>query len=90
MHRVDLVIRGRVQGVGFRYFVLRRAQRLGLCGWVRNRDDGAVEVEATGARDTLGILIAALREGPTGSVVTEINESWSEGGTPQAGFRIVG
>ena len=58
------VVSGRVQGVGFRWFVEREAATLGITGWVRNRDDGRVEVMATGTREQLSALDARLREGP--------------------------
>lgn len=59
-----LVVTGRVQGVGYRYFVVRQAERLGVVGWVRNREDGAVELEAEGEAAALGRLVEALWEGP--------------------------
>ena len=52
MHRVRVEVRGRVQGVGFRAYVVRRSRALSLTGWVRNREDGSVEVEAEGFRLT--------------------------------------
>ncbi len=58
------LVRGRVQGVGFRWFVLKRARHLGLCGWVRNLAEGAVEVQAKGGEQQLEDLEAALRSGP--------------------------
>ena len=58
------LVRGRVQGVGFRWFVEREARMIGVCGWVRNRDDGAVEVLASGTDEQLGTLYDKLREGP--------------------------
>jgi acylphosphatase len=58
------VIHGRVQGVGFRYFVERHAQRLGLRGWVRNLPDGSVEVEASGPKEALDELEGLLWRGP--------------------------
>ena len=58
------VIRGRVQGVGFRWFVEREAHTLGIAGWVRNNADGSVEVLAQGTRDQLSTLSSRLREGP--------------------------
>jgi acylphosphatase len=90
MHRLHLVIRGQVQGVGFRYFVVRHATTLGLAGWVRNRPDGAVEVEAEGPRSALEALQAGVRRGPSAATVTEMDESWSEGEAHHRGFRILG
>jgi acylphosphatase len=58
------LVRGPVQGVGFRWFVEREAQLIGVGGWVRNRDDGAVEVLASGTDEQLGTLYDKLREGP--------------------------
>ncbi len=66
------LVRGRVQGVGFRYFVTRRAQAAGLAGWARNLPDGTVEVVARGTDDQLASLEIALQEGPPRSVVTDI------------------
>jgi acylphosphatase len=90
MHCLHLLIRGRVQGVGFRYFVLRRAQALGLAGWVRNRADGAVEVEAEGTRAALEALVGAVRHGPTGARVTAVDETWSEREAVHRGFQVGG
>lgn len=59
-----IVIHGRVQGVGFRWFVARRAQELGLTGWVRNRRDGVVEAEVAGDEAALERFEAAVRQGP--------------------------
>jgi acylphosphatase len=71
---LHVAVRGRVQGVGFRWFVRERARRLGLAGWVRNQHDGSVEVAARGAADALRALEAALREGPDGAYVMSIDE----------------
>jgi acylphosphatase len=90
MHCVHLVIRGRVQGVGFRYFVVRRAATLGLGGWVRNRQDGVVEVQAEGPRGALESLLAAVRRGPTGARVTMVDEAWSERDASHQGFQVLG
>lgn len=65
-------IYGTVQGVGFRWFVRQRARVLGLSGFVRNCDDGAVLVEARGALDRLDALESALRTGPAGALVSEV------------------
>jgi acylphosphatase len=74
--RLQAVVEGRVQGVGFRYFVEEQAMMLELKGWVRNRWDGSVEVVAEGERQTLEKLLAALRRGPRASAVTEVQVMW--------------
>jgi acylphosphatase len=68
------LVRGRVQGVGFRYYAQRAADKLGLRGYVRNLDDGRVEVYATGPLDKLSDLSAALRSGPRFSDVRGVDE----------------
>lgn len=75
--RLHGVIRGDVQGVGFRYFLIRRAEGLGLKGWVTNRDDGAVEFVAEGRRRELEQLERAAREGPRMARVTAVEVKWS-------------
>ena len=57
-------VRGRVQGVGYRYFVLREAEERGVTGYVRNLPDGSVEVVAEGGDETLSDLEGRLRDGP--------------------------
>jgi acylphosphatase len=69
------VVRGRVQGVGFRWFVEREAHVLGIAGWVRNNADGAVEVLAQGTREQLSALSARLHEGPRAARVDQVQES---------------
>ena len=66
------VVSGRVQGVGFRWFVEREAATLEITGWVRNRDDGSVEVMATGTSEKLSALHRRLREGPRAARVDEV------------------
>ena len=66
------LVSGRVQGVGFRWFVEREAATLGLTGWVRNREDGRVEVMATGSREQLAALHARMRQGPRAARVDEV------------------
>jgi acylphosphatase len=68
------LIKGRVQGVGFRWFVHREAAELGLRGWVRNTDSGHVEVVASGDPEILAELKAALRKGSRGSRVDAVLE----------------
>jgi acylphosphatase len=78
MERLHAIVRGDVQGVGFRYFVQRRAQQLGLRGWVRNNDDGTVELVAEGTRQQLEELKRALEEGPRLARVDRVETRWSE------------
>jgi acylphosphatase len=65
-------IRGRVQGVGFRWFVREHARALALAGWVRNLGDGSVELVASGPDDALRELLSLLKEGPPGARVHEV------------------
>lgn len=69
------IVSGVVQGVGFRYFVLRQAERLGITGWVRNLPDGRVEVVAAGAPEPMAELEGALHGGPSRSRVTGVEKS---------------
>ena len=87
MNRVHLIVHGRVQGVGFRYFVTREARALGLAGTVRNRADGTVEVEAEGDPAALDQLAAAVRRGPSGARVERVEEGFSEGPPRHRGFQ---
>jgi len=75
--RLEATIRGRVQGVGFRFFVAQRAEALGLTGWVTNEPDGAVHCLAEGRRPDLEVLLAALQLGPSGARVESVSPSWS-------------
>jgi acylphosphatase len=77
MQRLHGVVRGDVQGVGFRFFLIRRAQAMGLEGWVTNRDDGTVEFVAEGSRHDLEQLERAAREGPRMARVSAVEVSWS-------------
>jgi acylphosphatase len=67
--RLEATVRGQVQGVGFRYYVLRIAGRRGLTGWVANEMDGSVRCVVEGSPDELDRVEAALRDGPPGAVV---------------------
>jgi acylphosphatase len=68
------VVRGDVQGVGFRYFVRQHARELGIRGWVRNRPDGTVEVQAEGDTTSVHQLRELLSEGPAGARVTRVDD----------------
>jgi acylphosphatase len=74
--RLDAVVIGRVQGVGFRYFVLREAMVLGLDGWVANVAGGAVRCVAEGPRPKLDVLLERLREGPPAAIVDRVSEAF--------------
>ena len=84
------LVRGRVQGVGFRWFVEREAHILGIAGWVRNRSDGTVEVLALGTREQLSGLRSRLREGPRAARVDDVEESEAEAVKGLNSFRIEG
>ena len=68
-------VRGRVQGVGFRYFVEHKAASIGVAGWVRNDDDGTVQVYAMGTLEQLADLAGALWQGPRWAEVRGVDES---------------
>jgi acylphosphatase len=74
MVRARLVVSGRVQGVGFRWFVREAARQHRLAGWVRNRADGSVELEASGEEAAFRAFVTALRKGPPGARVDEVLE----------------
>jgi acylphosphatase len=82
------IVHGRVQGVGFRFYVLEVATGLGLTGYVRNRPEGTVEVEAEGTRESLELLLVELRRGPSLSRVERVTESWSEPTGAFTGFDV--
>jgi len=84
------IVRGRVQGVGFRWYVEREAHILGIAGWVRNKSDGSVEVLAMGTRDQLSGLRSRLREGPRAARVDEVEEFEAQPVSGLGTFRIEG
>jgi acylphosphatase len=82
-----LVVRGRVQGVGYRYSMLAQASRMGIRGWVRNRRDGTVEATIAGSAAAIDQMIAWAQQGPPGSKVTEVAVEDTEGSFQ--GFEIL-
>ena len=85
--RCHLWIRGRVQGVGFRFFALQQAQRSGVTGWARNLQDGRVEIVAEGASQALDEFVASMRRGPAGARVEDVRVEWEPPTTTHV-FRI--
>ena len=77
-------VRGLVQGVGFRAATQREALRLGLRGWVRNRQDGSVEVFVSGGAETIGRLEAWLARGPRGARVSSLEVASEDAAPPEA------
>ena len=86
--RLDATVSGVVQGVGFRYFVLREAMELELEGWVANTAEGGVRCVAEGPRDRLEILLGRLREGPAAAAVEHVSEVWMPATGTLGAFRI--
>jgi acylphosphatase len=82
-----LLITGRVQGVGFRFYMQRKARELGLAGWVRNRRDGAVESVIQGEPGAVEAMVAWARRGPPSATVAEVRIS--EGSGDYTGFETL-
>jgi acylphosphatase len=81
------VVSGRVQGVGYRYFVLKKAGTLGVTGFARNRGDGSVEVVAEGSDEVLASFEEMLREGPAFAAVSDVRREAIEP-RGDSGFQI--
>ncbi len=78
-HTRRLLIRGRVQGVGFRYATVRTAERIGVTGWVRNRADGSVEAVVQGTAEAVEAIVAWARRGPEAAIVESLEVFEAEG-----------
>ncbi len=87
--RVHLRVRGHVQGVNFRYYAREEARRRGLRGWVRNREDGEVEIVAEGDANALAQFAAWCRRGPPSARVAKVEESTLGGEPRYRDFAIV-
>ena len=86
---VHIVVEGLVQGVGYRWFVARMAEALGLSGYVQNLYDGTVEVQAQGERSLLEELIRDLKAGPRSAHVSDMKIEWKPPQRPlKVGFEI--
>lgn len=83
-----MIVHGRVQGVGFRFFVRQHATALGLSGWVRNLSGGGVEAYAEGDRPAIEEFIGRVKRGPTFGHVDDLDIEWSEPTHSYIGFDI--
>ena len=88
MGRLSARVKGDVQGVGFRYFIARRARDHSLTGWVKNRSDGTVEVEAVGPRPSLEEFLSYVRVGPPAAHVADVAVRWFEDEPSYSGFEV--
>lgn len=86
--RLHVYIRGRVQGVGFRYATESQARALGLAGWVRNLPDGRVEAEFEGPREALESMLAWCGHGPAMAGVHDVEARWEQGEPRHAYFQL--
>ena len=86
---VNMKITGKVQGVGFRFFVQQQAQELDINGWVSNKSNGDVEALAQGEKADLEQFIARVKEGTTFSRVDNVNLEWMNKGEQYFGFEII-
>jgi acylphosphatase len=75
---LELIISGAVQGVGFRFFAQRAAQRYSLTGYVMNLQDGRVKVSAEGTQEALSLLVEELKKGTSLSWIEEVQVNWAE------------
>jgi acylphosphatase len=86
--RLDATVEGGVQGVGYRWFVLDAARRLGLAGWVANQADGSVRCVAEGPRPALEALLGELAAGPPHARVDRVATVWGAAGGTLGPFAI--
>ena len=83
-----IVVSGTVQGVGFRFFAVRKAQEYGLRGWVKNTFEGTVESEVEGEKDLILDYIKDLKTGPRGAEVTVVKVEWNQYQNKYQDFQI--
>jgi acylphosphatase len=88
MTSIRLIVRGRVQGVGFRWATVEQGRRLGLDGWARNLPDGAVEVVAAGPAEVVERFVAWCAQGPPSARVAGIDRSTGPADVPSNGFAV--
>jgi acylphosphatase len=83
-----IIVKGRVQGVGFRYFTKGEADRLGIKGWVKNLDDGSVECVCTGDEKNINAFLESVKKGPRFAKVTEMTVEETDAGERFNAFEI--
>lgn len=88
LRAAEILVEGQVQGVGYRYFVQRRANRLSLTGYVMNLPDGRVRVRAEGAPESIEELVRELEKGPPSAWVEKVSLTWVPHSGGFAGFSI--
>lgn len=86
--RLEAVVHGMVQGVGFRWYARQMGRQLNLTGYVRNRHDGTVEVVAQGSEQALREFLSYLEAGPPAAVVQGVDVKWLPGGGSLYGFEV--
>lgn len=89
MKHVRLIISGDVQGVGFRAWVYGKARERGITGWVKNTDDGSVEVVAEGRKGDLEALVTHCHNGPDVAWVEKVDVAWDQASDKFVGFEVV-
>lgn len=89
LKQLHMLVRGRVQGVYFRASAQREARRLGVCGWVKNRSDGCIEVLAEGEETSVRELHVWAQKGPSAARVDRVDTRWRSYTGEHADFRIV-
>ncbi|WP_404330898.1 acylphosphatase [Mesobacillus maritimus] len=88
MLQLQIVVSGKVQGVGYRYFAQMKAVQFGITGWVKNRSDGAVEMVTTGTKENLDLFIEEIQRGNPFSTVDQIEISEISTGEKYQSFTI--
>jgi len=89
MKRIHVIVSGKVQGLGYRAWVVRIGNLEGLTGWVKNLDDGSVEIVSEGEKNDLQVFTDRLWDGPGGSKVEDVNIEWQEATDEFVEFEII-
>ena len=88
MVRYHIVVHGRVQGVGFRYYTLQQAKTLGVRGWVKNNLDGTVEIDAQATKDKMDRFLSAVKKGSPHSRVEHLDVEERKGAKSYKSFQV--